>query len=321
MILIVTANPLLESVYVTDHQKTGETHRTKNSFFRAGGKGINISRQLKMLGVPSLNLFPLGGDTGRILRNTLESEQLQIAPVTVKSPVRTGSVIEHPEGKTSYIAPDISLNSVDISTFIDKMGKMIVNAEMVVFAGSVPCPNAAEIYMEGLRLAGRHDKVSLLDTYGPHLQECYNLSPTIVHNTIGEISAITGSAEPDFTAQRGYFESLYNSGIKQTYLTDEAKPFLASNFNYLYRVNPPSVKSIDSTGCGDAFNAGILHGWYHDTPYLETLKLAVKLGALNAKNHSVCKVSVLDIDNFSDEIDIHPAGDKMKLIDDTATFH
>jgi sugar/nucleoside kinase (ribokinase family) len=40
------------------------------------------------------------------------------------------------------------------------------------------------------------------------------------------------------------------------------------------------VKVVDTTGAGDAFNAGFLHGWLHGWPMEETLRFANAMGAL-----------------------------------------
>lgn len=320
MILIVTANPLLETVYTTDEIQTFGTFRSGKTFYRAGGKGINISRQLKLLGVPSLNLFPIGGETGRIFRSVLESEELAVSPVSVKSAMRTAAVIESPANKLSYLANGSPLSSGEVSAMIDKLSKMIVNAEIVVFAGSVSCEAAAEIYTAGLKLAAQHDKISLLDTYGPHLKDCYALSPTIIHNNLDEIAGLA-DVRGDNESAGMFVKNLYSYGIKQAYLTNAGQRFYSSNFNYLYGVTPPHVTSIDSTGSGDAFNAGILYGWYHDLTYMQTLTLAVKLGALNSLSNQVCSVPQTQLEEFASEIEIVPVGDKLKVINDTATFH
>src|ERR1035437_9201783 len=54
-----------------------------------------------------------------------------------------------------------------------------------------------------------------------------------------------------------FLASLYTKNIKQAYLTDDCKPFFASNFDYHFKIISPSVKTIDSSGSGDAFTAGI----------------------------------------------------------------
>ena len=57
MILIVTPNPLLERRFTYEQVKPGTVNKSGVTKISAGGKGINVSRQLKKLGVKSYNYF------------------------------------------------------------------------------------------------------------------------------------------------------------------------------------------------------------------------------------------------------------------------
>lgn len=321
MILTVTANPLLELVYTKDVFDHGSVNRAESFEWRAGGKGINISRQLSALHTPSVAFLPMGGETGKILRAVLEQEKLTIAPVSVKSPVRTASILQEKESITSAFSTNIPLSSADIGSCIDKLAKMIVNVEMVSFSGSVPSEEAAEIYIEGIRLAKKHDKICFLDTYGSHLPACLKASPTIVHVNRDEILPHYHSLNGNEEEVKQILSELYSSGIKQVYITNGAEPFYASNFNYHFKVTPPSVQTKDATGSGDAFLAGIIYGWYNDMVYQESLRLAAALGTVNAMSYEVCRVPLTAAETTAPQVLIEPAGQKIKLIDDAATFH
>lgn len=46
----------------------------------------------------------------------------------------------------------------------------------------------------------------------------------------------------------------------------------------------PRVKVVDTTGAGDAFNAGFLHAWMHGKPPAQCLALGNKVGAASTKH-------------------------------------
>ena len=60
MILTVTLNPLLEKRLEFQSVELGKDQRAKNEFYAAGGKGINVSRQLNLLGVKNSAFTWLG---------------------------------------------------------------------------------------------------------------------------------------------------------------------------------------------------------------------------------------------------------------------
>ena len=65
MILTVTINPLLEKVLFFNLLDNNTAQRSYKEELRAGGKGINVSRQLNMLGVENLAFTFLGGNNGK----------------------------------------------------------------------------------------------------------------------------------------------------------------------------------------------------------------------------------------------------------------
>lgn len=54
MILTVTLNPAYDVTYRVDHVELGAVHRVSEVLERPGGKGVNVSRVLMQLGVPTV---------------------------------------------------------------------------------------------------------------------------------------------------------------------------------------------------------------------------------------------------------------------------
>jgi len=166
-------------------------------------------------------------------------------------------------------------------------------------------------------MANKYDKISICDTYGSHLQNCYSASPRIVHNNVEEV---VHSLQLNLNNERDrlvFLDSLYSKGIKQVYLTDGDKNIYASNFDFHYKVRVPNIKSVDSTGSGDAFVAGIAYGWHNNLVFNEQIKFAAALGTANIQSFDVCNVQVDEARKFVESVELHPIGKKIKIIDDT----
>ena len=71
MILTVTLNSLLEKKLFLN-SKESENNRAYKQQYSAGGKGINISRQLNCLGIQNHALTFLGGANGKKLRGAIK---------------------------------------------------------------------------------------------------------------------------------------------------------------------------------------------------------------------------------------------------------
>jgi fructose-1-phosphate kinase PfkB-like protein len=188
---------------------------------------------------------------------------------------------------------------------------------MVVFSGSSPSEEAARIFVEGINLANRKDKISILDTYGKHLKNCIEASPTIIHNNVSELESSLNTSLQTEIEKIDLLNFLYSKGIKQSFITDGENNTYAANFDFHYIVKNPAIEYVDSTGSGDAFVAGLIYGFHNNLVFEEYLAIASALGAANASTTNVCKVEYHEIESYKKEVKIHQAGKKIKMIDDS----
>ena len=194
MILTVTINPLLERRYYYSALDLSSVNRNGKAILKAGGKGININRQLNKFGLQNIALLFTGGSNGKLIRESLHKEKIIFSDVITKNETRDAAVILDQSAKKvySFFRTDIEVSSSEVESFISKMEKMIPTCELVVFSGSSPCKETNVIFSEGIKLANKMDKISVCDTYGNHLEKCLETSPTIIHNNIDEIESSLG---------------------------------------------------------------------------------------------------------------------------------
>lgn len=321
MILTVTINPLLENRIEIETLSLGKVSRGLKKDQKAGGKGINVSRQLDYLSVKNTALLFLGGNNGKQLRKVLIDENINFTSVSSKGETRAATLaIEKSKNRiTSIFEPQSKLSENEINEFKTKLIKMIQNCKIVVFSGSVPNKEAASIITYGIELANELDKVSILDTYGDHLQSCINATPTILHNNAQEIESSFNIKLKTQQSKINFLKKLYAQGIRLSFITDGAKPILASKFDFIYKIESHKINEIDATGSGDAFVAGIAYGVEKAMVFDEFTKIATALGSINASRWDVCTVMLEEIESVVDSIILKPIGKKFKLINDSPT--
>ena len=319
MILIITLNPLLERRFGYEQVSLGNVNRNGITKISAGGKGINVSRQLKKLGVKSYNYFFSGGTNGKIYRDTLKNEGLDFSFISTKSETRHAAVIISGKDKTvsSYFSEDPKITQNEVDEFKSKLDKMIQNCEIVIFSGSSPSTETDAIIAYGIEIANKYDKVSICDTYGRHLQSCIDAAPTMIHNNLSEIKNSLTKSLNDEKSIVDYLIGLYHKGIKRTYLTNGSNNFYASNFDYIYKIKPLEIQELDATGSGDSFIAGLVNCWINSDLFEDSLKFATAIAGLNASTFDVSIVSLEDVIKFKDKVEILPVGKKTKTIDDS----
>jgi 1-phosphofructokinase family hexose kinase len=318
MILTVTLNPLLERRYYYQSLDLSSVNRNGKLIIKAGGKGINVNRQLNKLGIKNIALLFTGGTNGKLIRETLRAEKINFSEIITRNDTRDAALIIDGSAEKiySFFGTDTSVSSKEANDFIEKMEKAIAACEIVVFSGSSPCKEIDSIFVEGINIANKLDKISLCDTYGSHLQDCLDSSPTIIHNNVDEIKSSLGLSLESETDHLNFLKLHYEKGVKQAYITDIGNSFYASNFDFHYKVTPAEISAVDSTGSGDAFVAGIVYGWHNKFTFEQQLRFATTLGAINAKSFEVCDVEMKDAESLAQKIKIESIGKKPKVIND-----
>ena len=317
MILTVTINPLLERRFAFEKILSGSESRQGTEELKAGGKGINVSRQLNKLNVQNLAFTFLGGNNGKLLKEVLLREGIDFTFVRTSTETRNAVVAIDKSQKavTTLFGRNAEVSEVETDEFKTKLEKMIQNCEAVVFSGSSPCKTTDSIFPFGIEMANKYDKISLCDTYGNHLKDCIDAGPTIIHNNIEETEKSLSFSLNTEKEKYDYLDFLYSKNIKQAYMTDGGKEAYCSNFDYHFRVKLPEVKSIDPTGSGDSFVAGIIYGWHNNLTFENSLYIASSLGVANAISFDTSNALLKDAEVFNNSILIQPVGKKMKIVD------
>lgn len=319
MVLSITLNPLLErNLFFKD---LSQNYRAYKENYSAGGKGINVSRQLNILGIQNHSLIFLGGNKGKIIRSILEKENINFSSIGTKSETREATLIydEQTKNLQTYFGINQIITDEEISQFILKMEKAIINSSIVVFSGSLPNENCFAIIEKGLELCNKFDKISVLDTYGENLDKLIKLSPTVIHNNADEIKKhlnVNLDSENDY---QNILYRFYKSGINLGFITNGKNSFYASKADFHYKITNPEVEEINSTGSGDAFLSGIIYGLEKSLIFNDFIKLGSALGALNASTLEVCKVKLEDAQKLTSQVSIQEIGKKIKIIDDSPT--
>ena len=88
MILSVTINPLLEQRLTYKKILSDAPNRNGKLVLAAGGKGINVSRQLNKLNISNIALIFTGGTNGKLFRDSLRSEGINFSDIRIKSETR-----------------------------------------------------------------------------------------------------------------------------------------------------------------------------------------------------------------------------------------
>ncbi|MBN1573891.1 MAG: 1-phosphofructokinase [Deltaproteobacteria bacterium] len=286
MIYTITLNPALDRSITVEMLVSDDANRVVSEERYAGGKGIDVSRVIQVLGGDSVALGFVGGFHGMELEQRLLRQGVKCDFVETRRETRTNILIHEKLKKTHTIlnASGPEVNEVEIRELMEKI-KVIEDPEYAVISGSIPGGLKVDIYKDIVSIFNKRGSITALDADGEAMKQGIRAVPHIVKPNIHELGRLLGrEIKNSEDAIRGA-EELLDMGIKIVLISmggdgailvsEETK---AKGIRALKGI-PPEI-TVDSTvGAGDSFLAAFVLGRKRNLDIKECLALAVASGA------------------------------------------
>jgi tagatose 6-phosphate kinase len=258
--LIVSPNLALDHLIEIPELKVNSVSRSSRSGLSAGGKGANVARVLKSLGVPHVLVGFIGGQSGEIYKTIASEESIEIRPVSFSGDTRLSTIIVESSGACTVI------NGVgrveDPAAALDYAARVheLMNAHSnVIFTGSIPLGIDQNLYAK-LISAARPGQRIFIDASGESLASALQYAPEIVKINLEEAESVTGTMSQSTTYRRRAMCSalrLRSLGAHLAVVTigSRGAAVASDSGTFLLRGFPSSV--VNTVGAGDSFMAGL----------------------------------------------------------------
>jgi 1-phosphofructokinase family hexose kinase len=284
MIVTVTLNAAIDRTLTVPNFQRGQRHRASAGVTLAGGKGINVARALKALGVPVVATGLVGGTTGSRIVGELTHEAILNDFVHIEGESRTSTAVVDPTGGTyteiNEWGPAVRPGELEI--LLEKLRYLTQDAEFVVFAGSLPRDVGDDFYAEAARELARRHIPTVLDTEGEPLRLGVEAEPFLVSPNQVEAEALVGQEFHDEEDFRLALDGIAEMGARNVLITTEegALALLREDREARrFRANAPHVDAVSAVGAGDVLLAGFLAARHAGRSNEESLRAAVAAGA------------------------------------------
>jgi 1-phosphofructokinase family hexose kinase len=287
---------MLDKTIYVDRVERGAIHRASKMEMVAGGKGINVSRQLKRVGIKTVATGFLGGEVGTIMSRLLTEESIEQDFVRTTAATREGLTYLEPDGTwTALFEPSLAVEQPAVHELNKKIGELASRSTWVVCGGSSPGNEADNIFYEAIVLAHRNGISSVLDSYGRAFELGLKGQPTLVKPNKREFES---TFHQSLTTESDHVQAirfLLDQGARYSILTDGGRAFYAGIHGHCWKVTPAPTKTVNPTGSGDALVAGILYGFHQGWKFERCLAFGAAAGAANARVWEVANSSLQDI--------------------------
>jgi 1-phosphofructokinase family hexose kinase len=284
MIVTVTLNAAVDRTLLVPNFQVGQRHRASVGFLSAGGKGINVGRALKRLGVPVVCTGLAGGRNGTLLVEELTQEGILNDFVRIRGESRTSTAVLDPTSNVyteiNEWGPEIAEDELD--TLREKLAYLTQGAEFVVFGGSLPRGVEADFFAEVVRDAGRRHQLAVVDTDGEPLRVGTAAEPYLVAPNVREAEELVGHEFVDEEDLAGALDEIAELGARNVLITLETGCYalLREDRNEMrLRARVPELEPVSRIGAGDTLLAGFLAARAAGRSFEDAVRSAVATGA------------------------------------------
>ncbi|MFY0544060.1 1-phosphofructokinase [Brevibacillus sp. H7] len=286
MIYTVTLNPSIDYHVWLEGLSEGTIHEVQKEWKVAGGKGINVSKVLRILGVESTALGFVGGFTGAFIRQQVEQAGISHQFIQIEQDSRINLKIKaKTETDISGVPPAIP--EAALRQLLDQMDRL-EHGDYLVLAGSVPKSVPSDIYQTIMKqLRGKGVRI-FLDAKGNALKNGLQEEPFLIkpnHHELGELFGVTIASAAEAVA---YGRKALELGAQNVIVSLAGEGAVFVNRQAAYVAQIPPRKPVNSIGAGDSMVAGFLFGHAQGMETEAAFRFAVAAGSTTALSEGFC---------------------------------
>ncbi|CAM3547581.1 fructose-1-phosphate kinase [Streptococcus sanguinis SK1 = NCTC 7863] len=276
MIYTVTLNPSIDYIVRLDKVLIGSVNRMDSDDKFAGGKGINVSRVLKRLGIENTATGFIGGFTGKFITDTLEEEGISSHFVEVEQDTRINVKIKA-DAETEINGPGPEISSQKLEE-LEKFLSSLTSEDTVVFAGSSPKNLGNVVYKELIGLTRKTGAQVVCDFEGQTLLDSLEFEPLLVKPNNHELGDIFGVKLESLDQIESYACQILDKGAQHVIISMAGDGALLVTRDGAYFAKPIKGNVKNSVGAGDSMVAGFTGEFVRSGHVIQAFKWGVACG-------------------------------------------
>ncbi|ANU10984.1 1-phosphofructokinase [Planococcus antarcticus DSM 14505] len=306
MIYTCTITPSIDyTVYVPEFE-SGKLNRSEEVYYYPGGKGINVSRVLKRLGVSNQALGYAGGFTGHYIEEFLKTEGVATDFIETTEITRINVKIKADE-ETELNGPGPKLTAEQLAVLTEKV-RLMNKDDWFVLAGSLPHSIATEYFLELAEICQANQVRFVLDTSGPALESLLTTSVFLAKPNQQELGELFNVEISSLVAAYRYASKLVAKGTQHVIVSMGGDGALLVTKDIALIAKAPQGTVVNTVGSGDSLVSGFIASYAaHQDPAL-AFRYGVASGSATAFRSDLCRKE--DVELLLDQVEIYPFKEK-----------
>lgn len=284
MITTVTLNASIDKAYYMEKIiENGTVMRVAAVRNTAGGKGLNVARNVKLCGEKVHATGLVGGYNGKYLESLLKKDEITYEFEHIKGETRSCINILDPKYRsTEYLEPGCEVSEEEEESFLAHFPEIIKDSDVITLSGSVPKGISKEIYRKLVELAKESGKQVILDTSGELLEHGMEGRPSMVKPNQDELELLFHTKIESREQVISYAKEIHAKGIPYVVISLGGEGALLVCDKGVFQGIPPKVEVENTVGCGDSMVAAFAVAFSRKYEPKEALAYAVSVATANA---------------------------------------
>ncbi|WP_054648992.1 1-phosphofructokinase [Lacticaseibacillus pantheris] len=281
MIYSVTLNPAIDYVIGLPHLELGAVNRLTSAVKLPGGKGINVSRILQALDIPTTAWGFNGGFTGEFITDSLHALGLHTDFAPAAGDTRINVKLKA-DSETELNGAGPTITEDNVAAFKAKFDAL-QPGDVVVMAGSIPQGLGDSFYRDLIPLIHQHGADFVIDTTGQALLDTLPEHPLVVKPNHHELAALFSDNEYTDLQQvveRG--RRLLEMGAQHVLVSMAGAGALMITKDHAWHGTVPKGDVKNWVGAGDSMLAGFTGTFAQTHEALTSFKTAIACGSATA---------------------------------------
>ncbi|MBQ7266655.1 MAG: hexose kinase [Firmicutes bacterium] len=291
MIYTLTLNPAIDNYIYLDRPLSEKSINTpKEENIKIGGKGINLSLQLKNFGTDTVALGFVSGRMGECITSFLKNKGIEHFFVnTHKGETRINTkIIGKSEIQINGRGPMVDERDTEELKYKIKTLKA---GDIAVVSGSCPKCEGVDILEEIFSSVPKGVKL-IADLKGAELKNVLKYKPFLIKPNIEEFKALVGKESLNLEEE---LKETNKKGAENILLSLGEKGALFYDGENIHREEAIPVNVKNTIGCGDSMLAAFIYAYEKGFGVDYCLSFAVKTGSLKAQKGEFPLLEEVDV--------------------------
>ncbi|MFJ7825349.1 1-phosphofructokinase [Psychrobacillus sp. NPDC096623] len=302
MIYTCTITPSIDYTVYLPTFENGKLNRSEEVYYYPGGKGINVSRVLKRLGVESKALGFTGGFTGSYIEDFLQKEGVDTDFIETSEITRINIKIKSNK-ETELNGPGPQMTEQQLMVLTNKV-KVMKKGDWFVLAGSIP-NSIPDSYFPGLAEICRKNGVRfVLDTSGPALKKLTKVPSFMIKPNLEELGDLFDTEITDMNEAHYYAKQLLENGIEHVIVSLGGDGALLVTKELSLKAKAPSGVVVNTVGSGDSLVSGFIASYSKEENSNKAFRYGVASGSATAFRSDLCDQQGVEV--LLEQVEITP---------------